>query len=95
MFKHMSPSVSPMIASGRFLKELYKDAKVVFSLPVSRKARDKRAGLRAIDFVINFRNWQRYSTLSTSILRNCMVKKKTRHPWEDGFMPVPVVSVSQ
>jgi ferredoxin len=33
MFKYMSPSVSPMIASGRFLKELYNGAKVVFSLP--------------------------------------------------------------
>ncbi|MGB4648501.1 MAG: [Fe-Fe] hydrogenase large subunit C-terminal domain-containing protein [Acetivibrionales bacterium] len=57
MFKHMSPSVSPMIASGRFLKELYKDAKVVFFAPcIAKKQEINEPELRgAIDFVINFR----------------------------------------
>lgn len=57
MYKHMSPSVSPMIASGRFLKDLYKDAKVVFIAPcIAKKAEIIEPELRgAIDFVINFR----------------------------------------
>ena len=57
MFKHMSPSVSPMIASGRFLKELYKDAKSFFFAPcIAKKQEINEPELRgAIDFVINFR----------------------------------------
>jgi iron only hydrogenase large subunit-like protein len=57
MFKYMSPSVSPMIASGRFLKELYKGAKVVFFAPcIAKKSEINEPELRgAIDFVINFR----------------------------------------
>jgi iron only hydrogenase large subunit-like protein len=57
MFKHMSPSVSPMIAAGRLLKELYKDAKVVFFAPcIAKKSEINEPELRgAIDFVINFR----------------------------------------
>jgi len=57
IFKHMSPSVSPMIASGRFLKKLYKNAKVVFIAPcIAKKAEIKEPELKgAIDFVINFR----------------------------------------
>jgi len=57
MFKHMSPSVSPMIAAGRFLKELYKGAKVVFFAPcIAKKQEINEPELRgAIDFVINFR----------------------------------------
>lgn len=57
MFKHMSPSVSPMIASGRFLKELYKDAKVVFFAPcIAKKSEINDPDVKgAIDFVINFR----------------------------------------
>lgn len=57
MYKHMSPSVSPMIASGRFLKYLYKDARVVFIAPcIAKKAEINEPELRgAIDFVINFR----------------------------------------
>jgi iron only hydrogenase large subunit-like protein len=56
MFKHMSPSVSPMIASGRFLKKLYKDAKVVFISPcIAKKAEIKSPELKgSIDFVLNF-----------------------------------------
>lgn len=57
MFSHMSPSVSPMIASGRFLKELYKDAKVVFFAPcIAKKQEINEPELKgAIDFVVNFR----------------------------------------
>ena len=57
MYKHMSPSVSPMIASGRFLKRLYKGAKVVFISPcIAKKAEINEPELKgAIDFVINFR----------------------------------------
>ncbi|WP_010249645.1 [Fe-Fe] hydrogenase large subunit C-terminal domain-containing protein [Acetivibrio cellulolyticus] len=57
MYRHMSPSVSPMIASGRFLKELYKDAAVVFFAPcIAKKAEINEPELHgAIDFVINFR----------------------------------------
>ena len=57
MYKHMSPSVSPMIASGRILKKLYPDAKVVFMAPcIAKKAEFKEPELvGAIDYVINFR----------------------------------------
>jgi iron only hydrogenase large subunit-like protein len=57
ILKHMSPSISPMIASGRFLKKLYGDVKVVFIAPcIAKKAEIKEPDLRgAVDFVINFR----------------------------------------
>lgn len=57
LFDHMSPSISPMIASGRILKKLYKDAKVVFIAPcIAKKAEAKEKGLEgSIDFVINFK----------------------------------------
>lgn len=57
MYRHMSPSVSPMIATGRFLKDLYKDAKVVFFAPcIAKKHEITEPELKgAIDFVINFR----------------------------------------
>ncbi len=57
IFKFMSPSVSPMIASGRILKELYDDVRVVFIAPcIAKKAEVKERNLKgAIDFVINFR----------------------------------------
>ncbi len=57
MYTHMSPSVSPMIASGRFLKDMYKDAKVVFIAPcIAKKHEINEPELKgAIDFVINFR----------------------------------------
>lgn len=56
IFKHMSPSVSPMIASGRFLKKLYENAKVVFIAPcIAKKAEIKSPELKgSIDYVINF-----------------------------------------
>jgi len=57
MYKHMSPSVSPMIASGRILKKLYPDAKVVFLAPcIAKKAEIKEPDVAgAIDYVLNFR----------------------------------------
>ncbi|PAB59237.1 [Fe-Fe] hydrogenase large subunit C-terminal domain-containing protein [Anaeromicrobium sediminis] len=57
LFEHMPPSVSPMIASGRFLKELYKDIKVVFISPcTAKKAEAKEPDLKGdIDFVLTFR----------------------------------------
>lgn len=57
IFKYMSPTVSPMIASGRILKKLYKDIKVVFIAPcIAKKAEIKEPELKgAIDFVLNFR----------------------------------------
>lgn len=57
LYTHMSPSVSPMIASGRILKELYPNAKVVFIAPcIAKKNEIKEPELKgAIDFVINFR----------------------------------------
>jgi len=57
LFKHMSPSVSPMIASGRILKKLYPGARVIFIAPcIAKKAEIKEEELKgAIDFVINFR----------------------------------------
>lgn len=57
MYNHMSPSVSPMIASGRILKYLYPGAKVVFFAPcIAKKSEINEPGLKgAIDFVINFR----------------------------------------
>jgi iron only hydrogenase large subunit-like protein len=57
MFRHMSPSVSPMIASGRFLKEIYSNAKVVFIAPcIAKKSEINEPDVKgAIDFVINFR----------------------------------------
>jgi len=57
IYKHLSPSVSPMIASGRILKKLYSNAKVVFIAPcIAKKAEAKEADLKgAIDYVLNFR----------------------------------------
>ena len=60
VYEHLSPSVSPMIASGRILKRLYPDAKVAFFAPcIAKKAEAVEEGLKgAIDFVINFRELQ-------------------------------------
>jgi iron only hydrogenase large subunit-like protein len=57
IFSNLSPSISPMIASGRFLKRLYEGAKVVFIAPcIAKKAEMNEPELKgAIDFVINFR----------------------------------------
>ncbi len=56
IFNHMSLAVSPMIASGRFIKQLYPEAKVVFVAPCTAKkveARDPELE-GDIDFVITF-----------------------------------------
>lgn len=56
LFQHMSPSVSPMIASGRFLKKLYPEARVVFLSPcIAKKAEALEPELKgAIDYVLAF-----------------------------------------
>ncbi|SDE18630.1 [Fe-Fe] hydrogenase large subunit C-terminal domain-containing protein [Sporomusa acidovorans] len=53
---HISPSVSPMIASGRVIKELEPDAKVVFIGPcIAKKSEAQLPDLKgAIDFVLTF-----------------------------------------
>lgn len=60
IYRHLSPTVSPMIASGRILKALYPGAKVVFIGPcIAKKAEAKEPELEgAIDFVLNFRELQ-------------------------------------
>lgn len=60
IYKHLSPSVSPMVASGRILKKLYGNAKVVFIAPcIAKKAEAKEPELKdAIDYVLNFRELQ-------------------------------------
>lgn len=56
LVKNVSPSVSPMIASGRVLKELNPNCKVVFIGPcVAKKAEAKEKDLLGdIDFVLTF-----------------------------------------
>lgn len=56
LFRHMSPSISPMVASGRILKALYPGAKVVFFSPcTAKKAEAKDPRLEdAIDFVLTY-----------------------------------------
>lgn len=56
LVKHVSPSVSPMIAAGRVLKKLNNDCKVVFIGPcIAKKAEAKEKDLLGdIDFVLTF-----------------------------------------
>ena len=56
VFEHMSPSVSPMVLSGRMLKKLYPDSKVVFIGPcIAKKSEAKEPELAgAIDFVLTY-----------------------------------------
>ncbi|MCT8977504.1 4Fe-4S binding protein [Clostridium sp. CX1] len=56
LVRYVSPSVSPMIASGRVMKELNPDCKVVFIGPcVAKKAEAKEKDLLGdIDFVLTF-----------------------------------------
>jgi iron only hydrogenase large subunit-like protein len=56
MVKHVSPSVSPMIAAGRVLKKLNPDVKVVFIGPcIAKKAEAKEKDLVGdIDYVLTF-----------------------------------------
>ena len=56
LVKHVSPSISPMIASGRILKQLNPNCKVVFIGPCIAKkgeAKDKEL-IGDIDFVLTF-----------------------------------------
>ncbi|GAB6100675.1 [Fe-Fe] hydrogenase large subunit C-terminal domain-containing protein [Halanaerocella petrolearia] len=57
IFEQMSPSLSPMVASGRLLKELYSDAKVVFIGPcIAKKSEAKEEKFaQDIDFVLTYR----------------------------------------
>lgn len=57
LFANMSPAVSPMIASGRVLKALYPESKIVFISPcLAKKGEAKDPRLEgAIDFVVTFR----------------------------------------
>jgi len=56
LVKHVSPSISPMIAAGRILKQLDPDCKVVFIGPcVAKKAEAKEKDLLGdIDYVLTF-----------------------------------------
>ncbi len=60
IYEHLSPSVSPMIASGRILKKLYPGAKVVFFAPcIAKKSEAVEEELKgAVDFVVNFKELQ-------------------------------------
>lgn len=60
MLDHISPSVSPMIASGRVIKALEPNAKVVFIGPcVAKKSEAQLSDLKgAIDFVLTFQELQ-------------------------------------
>ena len=56
MVKHVSPSVSPMIAAGRILKKLNPEVKVVFIGPcIAKKSEAKEKDLLGdIDYVLTF-----------------------------------------
>jgi iron only hydrogenase large subunit-like protein len=56
LVKHVSPSVSPMIAAGRVLKKLNPDVRIVFIGPcIAKKAEAKDKDLAGdIDFVLTF-----------------------------------------
>lgn len=56
LIKYTSPSISPMIASGRIIKKINPNCKVVFIGPcVAKKAEAKAHDLKGdIDFVIDF-----------------------------------------
>lgn len=56
LVSHLTPSVSPMIASGRVVKEIYPGAKVVFIGPcIAKKSEAKEKDLTgSIDYVMTF-----------------------------------------
>lgn len=60
IYQHLSPSVSPMIASGRILKVLYPNARVVFIAPcIAKKSEAIEPDLKgAVDYVLNFKELQ-------------------------------------
>lgn len=53
---HLPPSVSPMVACGKAIKALYKDAKTVFIGPcIAKKAEARESDIAdAVDFVLTF-----------------------------------------
>jgi iron only hydrogenase large subunit-like protein len=57
LLNNFSPAVSPMIAAGRVLKEVYKNSKVVFIGPcIAKKNEAKDKDLKdAIDYVLTYR----------------------------------------
>jgi iron only hydrogenase large subunit-like protein len=57
LLENFSPAVSPMIAAGRVLKEVYKGSKVVFIGPcIAKKNEAKDKDLRdAIDYVLTYK----------------------------------------
>lgn len=72
LFKHMSLSVSPMIASGRFMKRIYSGSKIVFFSPCTAKkveSRDPRVE-DAIDLVITYRELNEIFSLLNIDLNN-------------------------
>lgn len=56
LVEYVTPSISPMIASGRVLKKMVPEAKVVFIGPcIAKKAEAKEKGISdAIDYVMTF-----------------------------------------
>lgn len=56
LVEHVTPSVSPMIASGRVIKKICSDAKVVFIGPcIAKKSEAKEPDIKdAIDYVLTF-----------------------------------------
>ncbi len=56
LLAHVPPSVSPMVAGGRVVKQLYPDAITVFIGPcVAKKAEAREADIKdAIDYVLTF-----------------------------------------
>jgi iron only hydrogenase large subunit-like protein len=61
LVKHVSPSVSPMVACGRSIKAVHEDAKVVFIGPcVAKKAEAKEKDVSdSVDFVLTFEELQK------------------------------------
>ncbi|MBQ3053440.1 MAG: iron hydrogenase [Clostridia bacterium] len=57
---HLSKSVSPMIAAGRIIKELYKDAYTVFIGPcLAKKSEAREEDVKgAVDYVLTFKELQ-------------------------------------
>jgi len=72
LLEHFSPAVSPMIATGRVLKELNKNAVVVFIGPcIAKKNEAKERDLAgAVDFVLTFRELEEvFKALDIDLLK--------------------------
>jgi len=71
-----------MIAAGRILKSLYKDAKVVFIAPcIAKKAEIKEPDLvGAIDYVLNFRELKEIFEALNINLKELSSDDKDQHP---------------